>query len=817
MATMRQAHRALRRSPGLTLAALLSLSLGIGATSAIYTVIQALLLRPLPYADADQLVILWNRSPGLNIEEDWFSTAQYFDIRTRHTGLEDVAIALGANANLTGEGRPERVGTIRVSSNLLPLLGAQPLHGRLFEPADDQPGTTPAAILGYDLWVRRYAADPAIVGRPLLINGNTFTVVGILPSNFSLPREVLPTLGVVDDGDVFLPLPLGADAAQVRTREDYNLIGRLRPGVDLGAAQVEMDGLTARLRAEHPDVYPPNGGLTFSLVPLQEQVVGDVRLPLWILGGAVACVLLIACANVANLLLARALDRRRELAVRVALGATRGQIVRQALAESLVLALAGGAGGILLALAALRWLHTVRPPSVPRLDAITLDPWALAFTAGLSLLVGTLVGLLPALRSGHGLQDTLRDGARGVSHAGSLWLRGHGTRRLLLVGQLALSVWLLISAGLLIRSFAHLQTVSPGFTPQGVLTMELTLTGPKYPGAPEIRNAYKTLFDELSTLPGVEAAGGVTSLPFSNFFAWGPITIEGRTPPPGEKFINADQRTVAGRYFEALQIPLKQGRFFAPSDTPDQPRVVIIDERLAREYFGDANPIGRRLKFGDAASESPWETIVGVVGRVSQYGLDADSRIALYRPITQSGARSLFVVTRTSRDLDAVAVDVRSTVQRLDPDVPVYRMMSMDTRVARSLERRRFLMWLLSLFAGLALVLAAVGVGGVMAYLVRQGTRDLGIRLALGASPAGIQRLVLWHAGAVAGLGAVIGVLAAGVSARLIDDLLYGVHALDPITLTIGALTLFVVALVAVWAPARRASKIDPLIALRAE
>ena len=817
MATMRQAHRALRRSPGLTLAALLSLSLGIGATSAIYTVIQALLLRPLPYADADRLVILWNRSPGLNIEEDWFSTAQYFDIRTRHTGLEDVAIALGANANLTGEGRPERVGTIRVSSNLLPLLGAQPLHGRLFEPADDQPGTTPAAILGYDLWVRRYAADPAIVGRPLLINGNTFTVVGILPSNFSLPREVLPTLGVVDDGDVFLPLPLGADAAQVRTREDYNLIGRLRPGVDLGAAQVEMDGLTARLRAEHPDVYPPNGGLTFSLVPLQEQVVGDVRLPLWILGGAVACVLLIACANVANLLLARALDRRRELAVRVALGATRGQIVRQALAESVVLALAGGAGGILLALDALRWLHTVRPPSVPRLDAITLDPWALAFTAGLSLLVGTLVGLLPALRSGHGLQDTLRDGARGVSHAGSLWSRGHGTRRLLLVGQLALSVWLLISAGLLIRSFAHLQTVSPGFTPQGVLTMELTLTGPKYPGAPEIRNAYKTLFDELSTLPGVEAAGGVTSLPFSNFFAWGPITIEGRTPPPGEKFINADQRTVAGRYFEALQIPLKQGRFFAPSDTPDQPRVVIIDERLAREYFGDANPIGRRLKFGDAASESPWETIVGVVGRVSQYGLDADSRIALYRPITQSGARSLFVVTRTSRDLDAVAVDVRSTVQRLDPDVPVYRMMSMDTRVARSLERRRFLMWLLSLFAGLALVLAAVGVGGVMAYLVRQGTRDLGIRLALGASPAGIQRLVLWHAGAVAGLGAVIGVLAAGVSARLIDDLLYGVHALDPITLTIGALTLFVVALVAVWAPARRASKIDPLIALRAE
>ncbi|MCC7186858.1 MAG: ABC transporter permease, partial [Acidobacteria bacterium] len=553
LAALRQALRALSRSPGLSVAALLSLVLGIGATSALYTVVQALLLRPLPYTDANRLVILWNRSPGLNIAEDWFSTAQYFDIKTRHQGLAEVAIALGANANLTGDGPPERIGTLRVSSHLLSMLGAEALHGRLLTADDDRPGTTPVAILSHGLWLRRYGGAPDVVGRPLLINGATYTIAGILRDGFSLPREVLPTLGVVDDGDVFLPLPLGADAATVRTREDYNLIGRLRDGVSLHEAQTEMDDLTARLRTEHPDVYPPNGGLTFSLVPLHEQVVGDVRLPLLLLSGAVGCVLRIVCANVANLLLARALDRRREMAVRVALGATRGQILRQTLVESLLLSSAGGLGGLVLAGLALRWLQVVRPPSVPRLDAITLDPWAITFTCGVSLIVGLAVGLLPARRAGRDIQETLRDGARGVTHAGSLWSRGHGTRRLLLIGQLALSVWLLISAGLLIRSFARLHTVSPGFSPQGVLTMELTLTGPKYPGAPDIRQAYRALFDRLEALPGVETAGGVTSLPFSNFFAWGPITIEGRTPPPGERFINADQRTVGGRYFESLQ------------------------------------------------------------------------------------------------------------------------------------------------------------------------------------------------------------------------------------------------------------------------
>ncbi len=816
MSLLRQAFRALGRAPGLTLAAVVSLALGIGANTAIFSVTSALLLRPLPYTNPDRLVILWNRSPGLNIAEDWFSTAQFFDIRTRHTGFEHLAIAVGANANLTGDGEPERVGTIRVSSNLLPMLGAAPVLGRLFEPVEDVPGTTPSAILSHRLWTRRYSQAPDIVNRVLTINGQPYTVAGVLPDSFRLPREVLPTLGVVADGDVFLPLPLRADAATTRTSEDYNLIGLLKPGVSVAAAQAEMDTLTANLRTEHPEVYPPNGGLTFSVVPLLEQVVGDVRPILWTLLAAVACVLLIACANVANLLLARALDRRREIALRVALGASRGHIVRQLLAESLLLSLAGGVGGVLLAFAGIQWIQALQPANVPRLTAITIDGWVLVFTMAISIGAGLLFGLAPILNT-RSDQGSLADGARGASGAGSLWGRGHHLRRALVVAELALAVSLLIGAGLLIRSFVHLQHVSPGFSAERILTMELTLTGAKYPNAVAVRDTYRQLFERLDAVPGVEASGGVTALPLSNFFAWGPITIEGRIPPSGEVFINADMRTVAGRYFEAMQIPLLRGRFFTQGDTVDVPRVVIIDARLARDLFPGADPIGRRLKFGDARSTSPWETIVGVVGQVKQYALDADSRIALYRPITQGGARSLFVVARTERDPRSVMSTATTIVQDLDAGVPIHRMMTMQDRVDDSLVRRRFSMVLLSLFAGVALVLAVVGIGGVMAYVVTQGTRDIGIRLALGATPASVLALVMRQGVLVAAVGVGLGLATAVFATRLVEGLLFETSRTDVLTFVATAGGLLVVAVLAVLVPAVRASRIDPLISLRHE
>ena len=816
MPLLHQALRALSRAPGLTVAAIVSLALGIGANTAIFSVTSALLLQPLPYANADRLVILWNRSPGLNIAEDWFSTAQYFDIRTRHTGFEHLAIALGANANLTGDGDPVRVGTIRVSSNLLPMLGADPVAGRLFEPAEDQPGAPPTAILSHGLWTRRFGQDPAIVTRVLTINGQPYTVVGVLPPTFSLPREVLPTLGVVADGDIFLPLPLAADAATVRTREDFNLMGVLKPGVRVEAAQAEMDGLTASLRAEHPDAYPPNGGLTFSVVPLLEQVVGDVRPILWTLLAAVACVLLIACANVANLLLARALDRRREIALRVALGASRGQIARQLLSESLLLSMAGGIGGVAIAFAGIRWIQTMQPANVPRLAAIAIDGWVLFFTMAISLAAGLLFGLAPILNT-RADQGALADGARGASGAGSLWGRGHHLRRGLVVAELALAVMLLVGAGLLIRSFMHLQNVSPGFSPDAVLTMELTLTGARYPTAVPVRETYRQLWEHLDALPGVEASGGVSALPLSNFFAWGPITIEGRIPPSGEVFINADMRTVAGRYFEAMHIPLMRGRLFTPADTLDQPRVVIIDARLARDLFPDQDPLGRRLKFGDANSTSPWETIVGVVGQVKQYALDADSRIALYRPLTQSGARSLFVVARTTNDPRSLMTAATGVVRGLDAAVPIHRMMTMQDRVDDSLVRRRFSMVLLSLFAGVALVLAVVGIGGVMAYVVSQGTRDIGIRLALGATPGNVLALVMQQGALVATIGIGLGLGAALFATRLVDGLLFGVPRTDTLTFVATATGLLLVAMLAVFIPAVRASRIDPLISLRHE
>jgi predicted permease len=816
MSLFRQAFRALGRAPGLTLAAVVSLALGIGANTAIFSVTSALLLRPLPYANPDRLVILWNRSPGLNIAEDWFSTAQYFDIRTRHSGFEHLAIAVGANANLTGDGEPERVGTIRVSSHLLPMLGAEPVLGRLFEPAEDVPGTTPSAILSHRLWTRRYSQAQDIVNRVLTINGQPYTVAGVLPDSFRLPREVLPTLGVVADGDIFLPLPLRADAATTRTSEDYNLIGLLKPGVSVAAAQAEMDTLTAHLRKEHPEVYPPNGGLTFSVVPLLEQVVGDVRPILWTLLAAVACVLLIACANVANLLLARALDRRREIALRVALGASRTHIVRQLLAESVLLSLAGGVGGVVLAYAGIQWIHALQPANVPRLTAITIDGWVLFFTMAVSLGAGLLFGLAPILNT-RSDPRALADGARGASGAGSLWGRGHHLRRALVVAELALAVLLLIGAGLLIRSFVHLQQVSPGFSAERVLTMELTLTGAKYPNAIAVRDTYRRLFERLDAVPGVEASGGVTALPLSNFFAWGPITIEGRIPPSGEVFINADMRTVAGRYFEAMEIPLLRGRLFTAADTADVPRVVIIDARLARDLFPGEDPIGRRLKFGDARSTSPWETIVGVVGQVKQYALDADSRIALYRPITQGGARSLFVVARTEGDPRGVMSTATTIVQNLDAGVPIHRMMTMQDRVDDSLVRRRFSMVLLSLFAGVALVLAVVGIGGVMAYVVTQGTRDIGIRLALGATPASVLALVLRQGVLVAAVGVGLGLATAVFATQLVEGLLFEIPRTDVLTFVATAGGLLVVAGLAVLVPAFRASRIDPLISLRHE
>lgn len=816
------AIRMLAKGPGFTLAAILSLAIGIGANTSIFSIINALLLRPLPYQDAERLTILWNRSPGLNITEDWFSTAQYFDIKNGHHGFEQVAIAIGGNYNLTGHGEPERVGTIRVSSNLLPMLGQSAAFGRTFAADEDAPGKPATAVLSYGMWVRHYGADPHIIGQSVTLNGIPYEVVGIMPHSFSLPREVLPTLDGAEQADILLPLPLPPDAAQNRDREDYNIMGKLKRGVSVAQAQAEMDTITARLGHDHPQVYPPNGGLTFGIVPLLEQVVGDVRPTLFVLLGAVGFVLLISCANVANLLLARAVARQKEIAVRTAIGATRFRIVRQLLTESVLLSLAGGALGVLFAFWSMHWIHVLGPKSVPRINDIGIDRTALLFTFLVSLVSGVLFGMAPALRiSRLDLSATLKDASRGSAGTSAVWGRGNNLRRLLVIAELALCVMLLIGAGLLIRSFAHLQNVSPGFNAKNVLTLELTLSGSKYKDPQMVLAAYRDLWNRLAGLPGVKASGAVSALPLSQMFAWGPITVEGRVPPPGENFINADMRIAGGRYFAAMEIPLLAGRLFNDQDNTTSPKVVIIDEYMARQLWPNQDPLGKRIHFGGVTDkitdENPWQTVVGVVGRVKQYTLDSDSRIALYLPQTQYPTRAMNVVLRTDGDPTTLASAVKLQIQALDSDLPLYNVRTMDQRVEESMARRRFSMLLLVLFACVALVLATIGTYGVLAYLVTQGTREIGIRIALGATQISIVRLVVWKGMALALCGVAAGLAGAFALSRLMQSLLFGVRPDDPLTFVVISLILMLITFLASYIPAQRAAQIDPIVSLRYE
>jgi predicted permease len=813
---IRLAFRSFTRNPGFTLVAVLSLAIGIGANTSIFSVANALLLRPLPYKDANRLVILWNRSPGLDILQDWFSTAQYLDIKNGHHGFEEVAIASGGNDNLTGEGEPERVGTIRVSSNLLPMLGVHAASGRLFLPDEDAPDRPATAVLNYGMWVRRYGSDPRMLGKSITINGKTYEVVGILPQSFSLPHEVLPTLYGPEQPDVFLPFPLGPKAAGIRTHEDYNILGKLKPGVSMTLAQAEMDTITARLRRDYPESYPPNGGLTFGIVPLLEQVVGDVRRALLVLLSAVGFVLLIACANVANLLLARAVARQQEIAVRAALGASRGRIIRQLLTESILLSLCGGLLGVILCFWSVKWIHVLGTKSIPRLADIGIDGRVLLFTLLLSILAGILFGLAPAWRvSRVDLNTTLKDASRASAGSSAVWGRGNNMRRLLVVSELALSVVLLIGAGLLIRSFARLENVAPGFNPKNVLTFELALNGQRY-GDGQIRlSTYRQLWNALGQIPGVTAAGGITSLPLSQSFAWTPITVEGRAPLPGEKFLNADARVAGGRYFQALEIPLRSGRFFNEEDLVGKTPVVIIDEFMAGQLWPGQDAVGKRIHMVE--SEVPWLTVAGVVGRVKHESLDSDPRIAFYLPQTQYPSRAMTVVMRSQGDPSTLSPSVKKELRGIDPDLPMYSVRTMDERVEESLARRRFSMLLLGIFAGMALVLATIGIYGVMAYLVNQGTREIGIRMAIGATQREIVRLVVFQGMTLAITGVAAGLAAAFVFTRLMRSLLFGISSADPVTFAGISLLLTLVALLATYIPARRAARIDPILCLRSE
>jgi predicted permease len=803
--------RVLWKSKSFSAVALVTLALGIGANTAIFSVVNGLLLRPLPYRDASRLAIIWTHSPGANVVQDWPSPGQYSAIKAQTDVFEDIALTQGGSVNVTGQAVPERLDVIRTSSNLLSLLGVQPILGRAFLPEDDVPGKTQTALISYGLWQKRFGGDPKVTGQTLTLNGKSYDIIGVLPADFSLGSEVMPTVGAITQPDLLLSLPLSAERMNSQGDENYDLLARLKPGVTLAQAQSELDVVVGRLAQNYPENYPPSRRFSFSVKPLLEQAVGDIRPALLVLLCAVGCVLLIACANVANLLLARAAIREKEIAIRTAIGAGRLRIVRQLLTESLLLSFVGGVLGLVVAVWGLDALRALNPGNIPRLQNIGMDARVLSFTFAVSLLTGVLFGLAPALRAAQvDLTGTLKEGGRSLVSSTHQRLRS-----VLVVAEIALSLVLLVGAGLLIRSFIRVEQVEPGFAAQGVLSMRSSVVGTSYAGE---RSAlfYQQLLEQVRHLPGVEGAGEVSILPLGGGISWGGITIEGYQPAAGQSSIQADQRVASDGYFETMKIPLVKGRFFDEHDTKDSQKVIVIDENMARTYWPDADPIGKRLKPGGPSSTQPWFTIVGVVGNVKQYALDTDSRVALYVPQAQEPESNMYLVARTS-DPAGTAAAVTKEVHALDPNVPVYEVKTMEQLLSDSLARRRFAVVALGLFALVAMILAAVGIYGVISYSVTQRTREIGIRMALGAERGDVLRLIVRQGMLLAVVGVGLGLAGALGVTRLMESLLFGVGATDPLTFTGIAVLLGIVALIACYIPARRATKVDPMVALRYE
>jgi predicted permease len=806
---MRYAIRMLQKNVGLTLVIVASLAIGIGANTAIFSVVDALLLRPLAYPHPDRLANIWLHSPAIGIFMDWPSPGQYIDLQQQNHSFEQMAIAQSRQVTLTGREQPERLDGLRTQSTLLQMLGAKALLGRTLLPEEDAPGKPQVAVLSYRVWQRLFNSDPSIVGKSITLNGEAVTVVGVLTRDFMLNAEVMPAEGPMDKIDVFQPLPLGPDAAQRRGDENYNIVVRLKPGVTIRQAQADIDVIAARIREK--DKRDASYGM--HIIGLQEQVVGDVRRALLVLLGSVSLVLLIACANVANLLLARAAGRQKEVAIRTALGAGWQRVARQLLTESMLLSLLGGAAGLLVARLSLDVVHTMNPGNIPRLDDIAINGSVLAFTFGLSLVTGILFGLAPVWRAIRvDLNSSLKAGNRSGQSEGGLYVKRHRLRGLLVVTELAFSLMLLIGAGLLIRSFVRLQGVTPGFTSNHVLTMEVAASGPKYKEDKSIVNFYKEIESRIARLPGVVADGTVSVLPLTGAVGWGGINIEGFTPAP-DQVLQVDHRIASQDYFTTMQIPLVAGRFFDDRDTLDQPRVCVIEESFAKRFWPKGDAVGKHVWF-DPKKQI---TIVGVVGVVKQYSLDVDGKIAVYYAEKQRPGDSTFLVARTSSDQAGLASAITSEIHAVDPNVVVYSVRTMQEILNSSVARQRFSSTMLGAFAAFALLLAAVGLYGVMSYLVTQSTRDIGILVALGARPENILNLVIRQGVQLTVIGIIIGLAGAAALTRVVSSLLFNTHAYDPVTFIAVPTLLAAVALAATIIPAWRATRVDPMVALREE
>ena len=809
MDTIRQdiayAVRTLLRSPGFALVAIITLALGIGANSAIFSVVNSVLLRPLPYANPDRLVMIWGTYPDFGRTST--SLPDFRDFRVQSTVFQEMAAFNATNSNLSlGGGEPERVGRVVATANFFQTLGARPALGRFFLPEDER-GTgessaaaQPVAVVSHGLWQGRLGGTPDVLGKQITLHGRQFTVVGVAPEGFRFGEAA----------DVWTPLNL--DATIGRRSEFLEVVGRIKPGVPLEQVRTEMQTINRRLAEQFPET---NDMIGVEVTGLHEQVVGDFRPALLALMGAVGLVLLIACANVANLMLTRAAAREREMAIRAALGAGKGRIVRQLLTESLVVALIGAALGLLLAIAAIAALRSAGPELIPRFAEVQIDPRVLTFTAGLAVITGLLFGLVPALQvKQRALGGTLRGGGRGTVGAA-------GTRRLrsgLVLTEVALALMLLVGAGLLMRSFNQLQQVDVGFNPEGVLTARVALPVAQYPEASQRRAFYDRLLEGVSRAPGVQSAALVSNIPLSGSAGYWSFAIEGRPDPAPGKVVDTQPFTATPALFSTLRIPLIEGRVFGAQDHADAPRVAVINREMARRYWPDRSPVGSRITYGDPAdTATQWMTVVGVVGDTRVTGLTDDPYPQTYIPAAQAEPSSMAVVLRATGDPERLAGTVGRVVRELDPALPVYDVKTMQQWLGEMIAQPRVGTTLLGVFAAVALLLAAVGIYGLISYTVAQRTTEIGVRMALGARPGDVLRLMVGQGmmPALAGIG--VGIIGAWVAARLIRSMLFGVSASDP--LTFGAVVFFLtgVALLAAYLPARRATRVDPMIALRAE
>jgi putative ABC transport system permease protein len=808
------AFRQLLKQPGFTFIAVLTLALAIGATTAVLSLVNALLVRPLPYREPQQLILLLQHFTSQNLERIPVSPPEFKDYEARARSFEKLGAFGYTNFNLAGEDRPERISGAAVTAGVLPLLGVSPIKGRLFQPEESTLGRDDVVIISARLWQRRFNSDPRIIGTKLPLNGKNFTVVGVMPAGFDFPLQLFNLGNGGQFGgraEIWKPLAFTDEEMKERGSRGYAIIGRLAPGTSVARAQAEIGTINAQMRRENPKSYTQDNSFGGDLFLLQDLAVAGMRPALLILLGAVSLVLLIACANLTTMMLARAAAREREIAIRVALGAGRMRLLKQVFAESVLLALIGGVGGVLLALWGVELLKTIGAQTVPRLHEVNIDLVVLGVTLAICVGTGIIFGLAPGLASSRPeLTEALKEGGR----SSTVGTRRNRLRNGLVIAEVALALVLLSGAGLLIKSFARLQNVNPGFNPRNALTFEVSLPKIQYPDDASIVRFNNEAQRRIAALPGVQAAGFSTILPLAGTNSDWSFAIEGlpsnnNSPSPDE-----EKRQVSADYFRAIEAPLIKGRFFSDADKAEAPPVIIVNQTFAKKFWPKEEALGKRITFDDPKKDPKWITVVGIIGDIRHFGLDIDPKPEMYVPFAQSAHSTTIYVVRSNQDRQTLLSAIRREIQAIDPAVPLANIRSFENLIGDSVAPRRLSVVLLGVFASIAVLLASVGIYGVMSFLVVQRTHEIGVRMALGAQRSDVLKLVLVRSFKLISAGTIIGLIVAVMSTRTLQALLYSVSAFDTATFALVTVLLGAIALAASYLPAMRATRADPMVVL---